>query len=267
MIKLEELEKLIEVTLYTGYIKNERPVSLLIVAEPESGKTELVKKAKRVKGVLYLTDATAWGIVDKHWDDIEKRKVRHIIIPDLTVPLGKQTETRKTFTRFLSALIEEGVVELQSYAVSKVGKSEDLRCGLITTVTPQALKDQRAGWRKFGFMTRLLPVSYSYSASTIDAIFESILKHQYRQESAFNPKLPTTDVVVELPEDLANDANLLARFLAQSEGIYGFRYQRQLQTLMMGSAMYEGRTKVEKKDYEFITTLTFNYFNLDCKPI
>lgn len=105
MIKLEELEKLIEVTLFTGYIKNERPVSLLIVADPESGKTELVKKAKRVKSVLYLTDATAWGIVDKHWDDIEKRKIRHIIIPDLTVPLGKQTETRKTFTRFLSALI------------------------------------------------------------------------------------------------------------------------------------------------------------------
>jgi hypothetical protein len=68
MIKLEELEKPIEVTLFTDYIKDERPVSLIIIAEPESGKTELVKKAKRVKGVLYLTDATAWGIIDKHWD-------------------------------------------------------------------------------------------------------------------------------------------------------------------------------------------------------
>ncbi|GAJ18755.1 unnamed protein product, partial [marine sediment metagenome] len=98
MIKLGELEKLIEITLFTGYIKDERPVSLLIVAQPESGKTELVKKAKRVKGVLYLTDATAWGIINKHWDDIESRKVRHLIVPDLTVPLGKQTETRKALT-------------------------------------------------------------------------------------------------------------------------------------------------------------------------
>lgn len=75
MIKLTELEQLIEVTLFTGWIKDERPVSLIIIAEPESGKTELVKKAQRVKGVLYLTDATAWGIVDNYWDKIEKRVV------------------------------------------------------------------------------------------------------------------------------------------------------------------------------------------------
>jgi len=71
MINLQDLEKLIEVTLFTGWIKDERPVSLLIVADPESGKTELVKKTKRVKGVLYLTDATAYGIITKYWGDIE----------------------------------------------------------------------------------------------------------------------------------------------------------------------------------------------------
>jgi hypothetical protein len=218
MIKLEELEKLIQITLCTGHIKDERPVSLLIVAEPESGKTELVRKAKQVKGVLYLTDATAWGIIDKYWTDIESRKVRHIIIPDLTVPLGKQTETRKSFTRFLSALIEEGVVELQSYAVSqKATKVEDVRCGLITTVTPATLKDQRTGWRKFGFMSRMLPVSYSYSVPTIDAIFNSILKKQYRQETPFKLNLPDQDIEILLPENWAAEAEILARFLAQIE--------------------------------------------------
>lgn len=94
-MKLGELEKLIVVTLFTGYVEGERPVNLLVIANPESGKTDLVKKAKRVRGVLYLTDATAWGIIDKHWKDIEARKVRHIIVPDLTIPLGKQTETKK----------------------------------------------------------------------------------------------------------------------------------------------------------------------------
>lgn len=267
MIKLGELEKLIEITLFTGYIKDERPVSLLIVAQPESGKTELVKKAKRVKGVLYLTDATAWGIINKHWDDIESRKVRHIIIPDLTVPLGKQTETRKALTRFLSALIEEGVVELQSFVVDKVAKTEDLRCGLISTITPAALNDQRSGWKKFGFMSRLLPVSYGYSASTVDAIFQSILIHQYKQEKPFNTKLPDNDAEVKLPETYATNASMLARFLAQAEGIYGFRYQKQLQTLMMGCALYHGRSEVNDDDYKFISGLAINYFSLDCKPI
>lgn len=268
MIKLGELEKLIQATLFTGYIEGEKPVSLLIIADPESGKTELVKKAQRTKGVLYLTDTTAWGIVDKHWDEIESRKIRHIIIPDLTVPLGKQSETRKTFTRFLSALIEEGVVELQSYAVTKTAKTaQGLRCGLISTITPAALDDQRAGWRKFGFMTRMLPVSYSYSQTTVDEIFESILKHQYRQEQPYAITLPDHDIPVELPPRIAEEANILVRFLAQNEGTYGFRYQKEIQTLTMGSALFNGRDIVTKDDYEFLSRLTFFYLNTACKPI
>jgi len=215
----------------------------------------------------YLTDATAWGIINKHWDDIEKRKVRHIIIPDLTVPLGKQTETRKMLTRFLSALIEEGVVELQSYVVDKTAKAEDLRCGLITTITPAALNDQRAGWRKFGFMSRMLPVSYSYSATTVDAIFESICSHQYRHEAPFHAKLPSSDQQVVMPLDLTNEVNVLARFLATAEGLYGFRHQKQLQTLMMGSALYNGRTEVNREDLNFIRDLTLNHFNTNCNAL
>jgi len=269
MVGLKELEKLIEVTLFTGYIVGERPVNLLIIADPESGKTELVKKAKRVKGVLYLTDTTAWGTIDKHWEDIESRKVRHIIIPDLTIPLGKQTETRKAFIRFLSALIEEGIVEIQSYAISKVvgNKASDVRCGLISTITPKALGDQRSGWKKFGFMSRMLPVSYSYSISTIDAIFKSILQHQYRHEKPFNPKLPDIDQEVDLPIEFADKTEILARFMGEAEDLYGFRYQKQLQTLMMGSALYNGRHEVNGDDYDFITSLTLDYFNLRCKPI
>ncbi|MBN2185935.1 MAG: hypothetical protein JW732_00565 [Dehalococcoidia bacterium] len=73
MIELEQLEHFIEVVLFTGYIKDERSVSLLVIAEPESGKTELVKRAKRVKGILYVPDATAWGVIDMHWDDKKRR--------------------------------------------------------------------------------------------------------------------------------------------------------------------------------------------------
>lgn len=268
MINLEQLEKLLEVTLFTGYIKDERPVSLLIIAKPESGKTELVKKAKRSKGILYLTDATAWGIINSHWDDIESRKVRHIIIPDLTVPLGKATETRQGLTRFLSALIEEGAVELQSYVTNKKAKVDDLRCGLISTITPDALRDQRGGWRKFGFMSRMLPVSYSYSTGTVNKIFDSICSHQYRIESPLTKTLPDQDIVVTVPDyNYMDTLRTLSRVLANVDQLYGFRYQRQLQTLMMASALYDGRTEVNKEDLDFVESLTFDHFNLDCRPI
>ena len=267
MIGLEELEMLINIALFTGWIKDERPVSLLIIAKPESGKTELVRKARRVKGVLYLTDATAWGIIDKHWDEIEARIIRHIIFADITVPLGKSAETRKVLTRFLSALIEEGVVELQSYVTTRVTTVENLRCGLIATITPDALEDQRAGWRKFGFMSRLLPVSYSYTVDTIGKIYQSILDHQYRQEKPVDPKLPNTDVAVYLPRQFAEAIKPYSMLAAQAEELYGFRIQKQFQTLMMGAALFNGRQTVTEDDYDLIVKLIPKYFNTNCNPV
>lgn len=108
MIKVEELEKLIEATLFMAYVKGERPLSVLTVAKPESGKTDLVLKIQRVGKVGFVTDVTAYGVINKYWNDIESGKVRHLIVPDLTVPLAKQTHTRGMFVHFL---LNDGAID------------------------------------------------------------------------------------------------------------------------------------------------------------
>lgn len=44
------------------HIKNEKPLSLLIVAKPESGKSSAMKQYRENKGIAYLTDCTAYGL-------------------------------------------------------------------------------------------------------------------------------------------------------------------------------------------------------------
>jgi hypothetical protein len=62
LICVEPLKKLIECALISPYIKNEKPISLLIVAKAESGKTSTMKLYGQNKGIVYVTDCTAYGL-------------------------------------------------------------------------------------------------------------------------------------------------------------------------------------------------------------
>ena len=44
LLKVEPLKKIIECVLISPYIKNEKTISLLIVAKPESGKSSVMKQ-------------------------------------------------------------------------------------------------------------------------------------------------------------------------------------------------------------------------------
>jgi Cdc6-like AAA superfamily ATPase len=45
LVQLDTLEKTVQATLYSAYVKDEKPLSLLIVAKPESGKTLVLKRS------------------------------------------------------------------------------------------------------------------------------------------------------------------------------------------------------------------------------
>ncbi len=95
LVKLEPLEKLIECALISPYIKNEKPISLLICASPESGKTAALKQYSKNKGVIFMSDITAHGLNLYILPKIVTGEVKTIMIPDLLTPLSKQTKTRR----------------------------------------------------------------------------------------------------------------------------------------------------------------------------
>lgn len=58
-----QMEQFIASSLISPYIKNEKPLSLLIVAKPESGKSSAMKQYRENKGIVYLTDCTARALI------------------------------------------------------------------------------------------------------------------------------------------------------------------------------------------------------------
>ena len=264
MIKVEELIDIIELGLWTPYVANEKPVSLLITAPVEAGKSEMVKLFRLNNGILLLTDATAWGIAKHYAKGIEAGLVRTIIVPDLMIPISRHRETAEAFIAFLTALLEEGVIECRTAFLDL--KVKGIRANLITTLARDFVFDKRHRWSQMGFLSRMLPVSYSYSLPTVVAILDSIVAGEYRFEKPINLKFPSTQVSVECDPRYGYELEKYSMGLAKAQEIYGFRFQKQLQTLAMANALRQGRFEVRQEDIDLIAEYT-KYFNLEYKPI
>ena len=276
MFGLDDIGKTIELCLWSAYIKGEQPVSCIITAPPEAGKTVVLMKYSDNEGCIVLTDATAFGIMRDYGEKIKERKVRDIIIPDLIKPMSRGKDTVNTFVAFLNSIIEEGFLSSSTYAETiglqdSNNKPIPIKCGLITTMARDILADGRHHWAHMGFISRLLLVSYEYNATTQFKIHESIAERKYHDETKVTLKLPSEDVTIALEKD---EADVLAKLAAMSAdfGIkdskgkpikaYGFRLQKNLQRLAMASALSEGRYVVDGHDIEVIVELA-KYINLN----
>ena len=266
MKDLEPLIDMVTLNLFTAYLKNiQKPNSLLIIAKPESGKTEVLKKFIPNKNVIYLTDATAFGLERDYYPKIESGEIRHIIIPDLLKPLSRKESTVRTFVTSLNALVEEGVASYSTYA-GRRSSEKPVKCGIITAITDEELDDQRHSWGRLGFLSRIVPFSYSYGMESVKRVFDSILGLDYLEERSIELQIPKVDKIVKLPRRYAEAILPSTATIAQAQKTYGFRLQKQFQALLQASALERGRTIVDSKDVDRILHL-MNWVNFDVHPI
>jgi hypothetical protein len=266
MIDLQPLIDFVTLTIYTAYIDNvPKPNSLIIIAKPESGKTEALKKFIPNRNVAYLSDVTAYGIERDYLAKIESGEVRHIIIPDLLKPLSRKESTVKTFVTMMNALIEEGIASASTYALRRTSEKH-VKCGLITAITDEVFNDKRHGWNRLGFLSRIVPFSYSYGMDSVKRVFDSILGLGYLEEHDIELKVPKEDKKVRLPKRFAQEILPSTTTIAKAQNTYGFRLQKQFQALLQASALEKGRTCVSSKDVDRVLHL-MNWVNFDNKPI
>ena len=267
MIGLQDVEELIAYTLWSAWVKDVRPLSLMIIAKVESGKTETVNQFIWNKGVLVMTDLTYWGLLHKYGEQLMSGEINHIIIPDMIVPINRATDTVNSLIAFLNALTEEGVREITTYAMPDgLNLTNPIRAGIITTIARKDFDKWKERWSAVGFTSRFLPVCYDYSEATRDEIFNALI---FRRATSVEIKLnfPETPQYVFLPPGIATSTTQYSKPLGAAIETYGFRAQRQLQTLMMSRALSQGRDTVNKDDFDKIVELSDYFYPSKVKEI
>jgi len=264
MIKLNPVELLVTLAIFSAYIKDERPVSILLVSKVESGKSKLLGKFSGNRGCEMVGDATAWGIAKHYGKRIRNGDIRHILFPEMSIPLSRRYDTVSALDAYLCGLIEEGVGKIVSFRYGEVSTVTPTGCGIIACLSNQDFSHKKAAWFRIGLMSRLIPVSFDYTDVTKNQIRYYIKTRNYRNEDKIELKLPSSQIDIQLPLPIADQLAIIAGQLIVGTELYGFRWQNHLQRLAMANALLNGRNVVEDTDLATIRALS-GYFNTDCK--
>lgn len=265
MIKMDELKKLIKYVLFTAYLEGEKPTSLLVIAKTESGKTESIDNFKDNEGIVYINDATPYGLVKElyKFKDIGK-KVNHIMIPDLLNPLSKGRASVDSFIHFVNSITEEGLTKIHTAGVQF--DIPMIQAGVITAITREKFASRKKFWQETGFLNRFLPFSYKYPIKTAQEIFENIFNETYLNNDKENIKFPDKKVLVKSTEEFNKMLYPYTARLANQENTHGFRFQKNYQRLLKAIALSKNRSEVIKEDVEELQRIA-EYMNLEFNEI
>ncbi len=274
MEKIADIIKLMECITLTSYLKDEKPVSSLIIAEAESGKSELIKILKGYNKTMFINDLSFKPLTETLFPLIERGELKHILIPDF-INVSQHKKSAENVIPILNSLMEEGVTQLSYYGSEKKFKTP-LNCGLITGITKRYFDKHIIFWRQVGFLTRMLTVSFSYSASTVISINDSIRLEKQKVQQEVKLKKIKNPVEIIIPPNLAQQIQRTSEMVCIANAsyislgtdnsrtrkidmkTYGFRLHKMMRTLLKAVCLYEGEGKrmvVEDKDLSILTQL------------
>lgn len=259
LIKVDDLIKLVNLAILTGRIKNAKPISMLLVSDTESGKTQILEVFMNLKTVIWANDLSAHVIVDEVAPQVERGKT-HILIPDLLKVLSHQKLVTRNTVTMLNAITEEGLKNVMFYGTRREFQ-KPVRCGVIAAITRSGYAAREKYWKSIGFVGRCLPVSFQYSDETKLQIHEHIRKGFPDKVVEIITGRPNK---VDIPPSIAKRVQDLA--ISRTYSSTGFRLHKQLRYLVQAHVFYCGRLKATEEDFEEIKRLS-KFINLGFKEI
>jgi hypothetical protein len=247
LVRLEPIIEILRAAIWTGNLSDEKPVSVMLIAEQESAKTEALKYFRGTSTIRYLSDLTSRGL-SPFKNDIQNGTMRHIVLLDLVRILchGKGVSERTIQT--LASLMEEGESET-SDGGGREKWSDFPRIGALMGITPAFFKSKRGRWRATGFLTRFLPVAFRYTDSTVKEIHQAIAMGGHTPEP-HPEKIPVLPCQIFCAPQFALQLSRRAEKLGAQMNSYGFRYHRILRALAKAAARIDGKGAVERRHVE-----------------
>lgn len=264
---LEPLCEIVETVLFSASIRDECPVSILIVGPSGSAKTKLIKSFQSDN--IHQTDSvTSQGL----WDIVQhdsKNDKKFIMIPDINPTLARKSATTQATIGNLLSVTADGTVRVDDGRGEKICTHAPI--GMISACTPEIYHKHSKQWYALGLVRRIIPIFFTYSMPTIDKLQK--LVREDKIHGAFSvPKVftfppassPALNGVASYP--LQEKSSLLATNLGKlsfnDDGIKRWHIKNILpvsphvviRTLVKAHALRRKSGKIEEQDLDFITS-------------
>jgi hypothetical protein len=256
---------LVNLVLQTAFLKAcTKPISLLLIGRPGAGKNRILSPLSRLDFISYVNDITPKYLIE-FLHKVRTKEKKFLVVPDFTNCLSHGKNTRATLIAILRNMTEEGVVDLSDYHL-EFRSNTPVRAGLITATTNASYADFRTSWRSTGFLSRLLPFSFSHSPETMLAIMDSIDARTPDPIDRVSLRVVRKPKAVACPPHLLRQLRAYEELLSKSTDSLPYRHQIQLNAVTEAHAVLRGKSEIGQEDIDAIAQLS-NWINYDFNEI
>jgi hypothetical protein len=254
MVGLESLVDFLSLTMWSGSVAGERPVSVILVAPPGAGKTSLLEKFQG-ETAIFVSDLTARELSTILKD---APKATHILLGDMLSLFGHKSSVVRLTCRMLSGLTGESL-KTDSFT----GGASNRQLGLITAIPPDDLakRSVQSQLTAGGFASRFVVLRYSYAPNTVRKIHDYIRADRYTKERIQPFVIDPEPVPIAINSTISRSIQDLAMALKQQDSL-GTRIHLQLRTLVKAHARRRRAEIVEKQDFSALESHSA-FFKLD----
>ena len=137
---------------------------------------------------------------------------------------------------------------------------------MITAVTNSSYLEFRRAWKGSGFLSRLLPFSFSHSVNTTRKIMDYI--DAKRPDPINNVKfiVKRRPKAVTCPESMLRQLRVVEELLSKSTDSYPYRHQIQLNAITEALAVLRGDTEIRQDDIDCVSKFS-KWINYDFKEV
>ncbi len=257
--------QMLNLVLQTAFLKScPKPISLLLIGKPGIGKTRLLSPLAKLKEVSYINDITPKYLVE-FLEKAKRGEKKFLAIPDFTNPTSHGKNTRTNLIGIMRSMTEEGIVDLSAYHL-EFKADFPVRAGLITATTLDSYQSFKKSWKGTGFLSRLLPFSFSHSPQTKQQIMDNIDARKPDVIDKVTFKINKDPPVIRASEVLLRQLRVYEELLSKSTGSLPYRQQIQLNALTEAHAVLRCDIEVKQEDIDSIAWL-LNWINYDFKVL
>jgi hypothetical protein len=250
--KKELIKKIVFLSYSSVFLKNEKPLSLILIAPPESSKTHFLLNFT-TKNANLSTDLSYFGLINIL---LKQKNIKQIVIPDFLKITEKNQATKKNVISSLNAFVEEGLFDIDLAGKESI-KLNGKTGGILTSTTQQSFYQNKKNWNEMGFKSRFIVVTWSYTNETMNEIMQTIAKE--KKSKKIKPiKLNYKMTYIEKNEDFNDELIKMSEFSP--------RRLKNLTVLLKTIALVNNHKKPTKSDLEELKELS-ELMNLKFTPI
>jgi hypothetical protein len=256
LVAVEEYSKTI---LMSSRVKGIKPLSGILISYVDTGKSESLLQFQGNEGVVTLSDATSFGIVNNLISGISKGEISHIIIPDFLKITERSRRVASELVSLLNSLAEEGFMGSLTYNI-KIVTDRPLCCGFLTSITIDKYQAVKRGWGKIGFSSRIIPLFFGYEKEDMEKASKDILHEKKVFKKITLPEIEPVEVDVK--DDFREDVGRTADFTAGINNDFtSFRTKRNMLGFVKSHAVLRGDSQVKEEDITFLRSLVPFWFD------